>query len=98
MSKPVICFNCSASNPVLGSVGFRDECFKCGSDLHCCRNCAHYDPGSYNDCREPSAEVVREKDRANFCDYFSPGDGSGAGKDRSQELLSNAEALFKKKD
>lgn len=95
-AKAVICFKCSTSTPVLGTVGFREECFKCKTDLHVCKNCAHYDPTAYNECRETSADVVREKDRANFCDYFTPGSGPGAGQQKD-DLLSAAEALFKKK-
>ena len=61
-----------------------------------CKNCRFYDPTAYNECREPSAEVVREKERANFCDYFEAGSGKG-GNQSKEELLSAAEALFKKK-
>jgi hypothetical protein len=32
--------------------------------------CKFYDPGSYNECREVSAERVVDKERANFCDFF----------------------------
>ncbi|MGH7897189.1 MAG: hypothetical protein ACREQQ_04505 [Candidatus Binatia bacterium] len=51
-------------------VGVRDVCEKCGAYLHCCRNCEFYEPGAHNDCREPNAELVSEKEGGNFCDYF----------------------------
>jgi hypothetical protein len=52
--------------------------------------------GLYNECREPQADVVREKERANFCDYFSASDKiGGPGKD-NDALKNAAEALFKK--
>ncbi len=35
-----------------------------------CRNCRFYEPGAHWDCRETISEPVREKDRANFCDFF----------------------------
>ncbi|HBA54179.1 MAG TPA: hypothetical protein DCZ04_06920 [Syntrophorhabdus aromaticivorans] len=35
-----------------------------------CLNCAFYDEGKANKCRETQAELVKEKDRANYCDYF----------------------------
>ena len=38
-----------------------------------CLNCRFHDPNAYNECRESSAERVRERDRANRCEYFSPG-------------------------
>jgi hypothetical protein len=51
-------------------LGRREECVFCGAELHCCLNCKFYSPGSYNDCREPQAERVTDKNRSNFCDLF----------------------------
>jgi hypothetical protein len=51
-------------------VGVRDLCAACGAWLHCCRNCDHYAPGLANDCREPAAERVPDKEQGNFCDWF----------------------------
>jgi hypothetical protein len=48
----------------------RDECGACGADLHVCLNCEFHERGRANDCREPQAERVVEKDRSNYCDYF----------------------------
>ena len=48
------------------------ECPQCRKQTHVCRNCRFYEPGRPNDCQEPVAEYVRDKDRANFCDYFEP--------------------------
>ncbi len=91
----VVCFSCGTKNPVMDRVGRRDECDKCGADLHVCKNCRFYDENAYNECREPSADVVREKEESNFCDYFEPGDGTFE-KDKRDDLLAQAEALFKK--
>lgn len=93
----VVCFKCGQKIPLLGKVGRRDECFKCRADLHVCKNCVHYDPKAYNECREPSADVVQEKERSNFCDYFSPNDKTGAAGPSKDDLRAAAEALFKKK-
>ncbi len=46
------------------------KCPNCGRDLKICYNCEFYSPGSHWDCRESIPEAVREKDRANFCEYF----------------------------
>jgi hypothetical protein len=46
-------------------------CTSCGKDLRVCKNCRFYLPGASNDCRETSAEPVKDKERANFCDWFS---------------------------
>lgn len=92
------CFNCGNMLTFSGMPGRRDECSKCHADVHCCRNCKFFDRAAYNECREPSADRVQEKDRANFCDYFLPGDPDGPSADDKQaKLRAAAEALFKKK-
>jgi hypothetical protein len=48
------------------------ECPACRKQTHVCRNCRFYDTAKANQCREPIAEPVTDKQRANFCDYFSP--------------------------
>lgn len=91
----VFCFHCKKTNENLLQVGRRDECSFCKSDLHVCKNCQMYDPKSYNECKEPSADVVKEKERANFCDFFKAKE-DGDVVDHKAKLLSAAEALFKK--
>ena len=92
-----ICFSCG-NNLNLGSeVGRREECSRCHADVHVCKNCHFYDRSAYNECREPQADVVKEKDRANFCDYFqlSHGSSSGTQGPTAADLKAQAEALFK---
>lgn len=95
----LVCHKCQKQIPTFPGVpvGRREECPQCHSDLHACLNCVHYDQGAYNECKEPSSDYVKEKDRANFCDYFSPSDRKGSGGKSKEDLLSAAEALFKKK-
>jgi hypothetical protein len=47
-----------------------DECKSCRAALHACKLCRFYDITVAKQCREPIAEEVRDKERANFCDYF----------------------------
>jgi predicted RNA-binding Zn-ribbon protein involved in translation (DUF1610 family) len=47
-----------------------DLCPGCGAAAHACLNCRHYDRHARHECREPQAEWVRDKDKANFCDWF----------------------------
>jgi hypothetical protein len=64
---------CSACNRTLDTdqkPGRRDACPFCGADLKTCRNCRFYSSSSSNKCREPRAELVTDKDRANYCEYF----------------------------
>lgn len=97
MAVELICYQCGERMTFPDLVGRRDDCPKCGSDAHVCKNCQHYDKSAYNECRETSADVVREKDRANFCDYFTPKTSGGPAQDKKKDLLAAAEALFKKK-
>jgi len=66
------CHACGAEVAGRERVGRRDTCRRCGADLHCCRQCAAFEPGAYNDCRELQAERVVDKASANFCDWFAP--------------------------
>ncbi len=97
MSVKFICFSCQKELQYSdANIGFREECLHCRADVHVCKNCQFYDPKAYNECREPSAEVVREKDRANYCEYFQPNTGRTAQVDKAAALRAAAEALFKK--
>lgn len=93
-----VCFSCGTGLSFSAEVGRREECPKCRADVHVCKNCHFYDKNSYNECREPQAEVVREKDRANFCDYFQLSSKGAASGPSKEDLKSQAEALFKNWD
>jgi hypothetical protein len=66
----VTCAGCGADLGRVERVGRRETCPSCRADLRACRQCRFYDPASANACREPQAERVADKTRANFCDYF----------------------------
>ena len=92
------CHACDADH-ALGPgerIGFRDSCDRCGTDLHTCLHCVHYDAATYNECRESGAERVLEKDRANRCDWFSPGGDRGGDGSSKSSALADLENLFKK--
>ena len=57
--------------------------------------CEYYDPHSYNECREPIAERVLDKEKANFCDSFRL-NHTESHKQDGQDLFDVASALFKK--
>lgn len=97
MKVQVTCFSCGRLLDYVDRVGLREECPGCRADVHVCRNCEFYDPKAYNECREPQAEAVRERDRSNRCDFFRPRVGGAPVQDKAAAMRAAAEALFKKK-
>lgn len=61
--------------------------------------CVEFDTSYASQCREPTADEVRKKDEANFCDHFKPKPGAYVPADRSEASRSRAalDELFKKK-
>ncbi|PIU54748.1 MAG: hypothetical protein COS89_09195 [Deltaproteobacteria bacterium CG07_land_8_20_14_0_80_38_7] len=78
-----------------GRVGRRDTCQFCSRDLHCCKQCRFYEEESYNQCKEPQAERVLDKDVSNFCGYFEFG-VSILKNNQKDDVLSKLGSLFKK--
>jgi hypothetical protein len=67
-------------------------CPRCGKDLKICLNCRFYSPGSHWDCTETIDEMVADKDRANFCTFFTfrdsaPGEAKPSGDDAARRKL-----------
>jgi hypothetical protein len=90
------CWHCGAALTAL-DYGRADTCKKCGRDTKTCRGCVNYERGAQNDCREPQAERVVDKEKSNFCDWFKPSAGAGTGAASRDAMKAAAEALFKKK-
>ena len=82
-----------------GSVA-SEICPHCRADLHCCLNCRFFDEHAQNKCRESSAEWVSDREKNNFCEYFSFRDSAEAGRreKEQQEARAKLEALFGKRD
>jgi hypothetical protein len=97
MSK---CYHCQndLSAYLISKVSRQDSCPKCHRDIRCCYNCAFFDANAHWECKEEVAEHVLDKEKANFCDYFKLGGSTILSGTKSKEdLLSAADALFKKK-
>lgn len=92
----VTCFKCESALNLepMAQIGRQEECPSCYQSLHCCRMCNFYDASSYNECKEPMANRVVDKEKANFCDFFKLGGGSDGGP-KKDDLLDAANALFK---
>ncbi len=71
-------------------------CRACNAPLHVCLLCEFRDPRVAKQCREPIAEEVKDKTRANFCDYFRPRPGAHVAPDADALAGARAglEALF----
>lgn len=73
MTDELVCWKCGASiQELLQPLARRAQCPSCRADLHVCRLCRFYDPRVSQGCREPIADAVTDKERANFCGYFQP--------------------------
>jgi len=73
MGVNLVCWKCGASLADLPLPLSRlAECPKCRAYLHACRLCEFYDPHLADKCSEDRAEEVRDKEGANFCDWFKP--------------------------
>ncbi|MDY6398721.1 MAG: hypothetical protein SPL22_13470 [Treponema sp.] len=90
-----MCKKCG--KPITQAQIFRTStCEVCGADLHSCVNCKFYSPGSHYDCHETIDELVKDKEHANFCDYFSvaqiaPSEGTQSKSDQARAAFA---ALF----
>jgi hypothetical protein len=91
------CHQCGAQVRVDEPLARDAECGSCGGDLRCCLNCRHYDTHFNNSCRETEAEPVVDKNRRNFCEFFSftrePFVKAGSG--REAEARKKLEGLFR---
>lgn len=90
------CSFCGAEIPAKERVDFRAECPACGRDAHICLNCALYEPGAYNECREPQADWVPDREKANRCEYFRPSTTRSSSSQRASDARSKLNDLFKK--
>ena len=62
------CFNCATMLPA--DIDFRGTCPKCNSALHCCKQCAHFEPSTRFQCLKPVPVRIAVKDQANECELF----------------------------
>lgn len=99
MAHDLVCWKCGAALAAL-SLPLRrlDECPSCRAELHVCRMCVEYDTAYAKHCREPTAEEVRDKTAANFCDFFKPRSGAYVAPNTAEVNRAKAalDELFKK--
>jgi len=91
-----VCHRCRQALEGSDVIGRNDVCPQCGADLRCCLNCRHFEPGAYNQCREPQAERVLDKERANFCDCFVVRETGAYSTTRAAPKANPLDSLFRK--
>ena len=73
MTKELVCWKCGTK---IGEqdlpISRRSECRTCTADLHVCIMCRFYNLKLDTKCEHLTADAVREKERANFCDHLKP--------------------------
>ncbi len=96
MTAELLCYNCKKSTglDLKQVIGRHEECPHCYANMHSCKMCTYYDQSSYNECKEPTANRIIEKEKANFCDHFLI-TGSKDSNVNANDLLQAASSLFK---
>ncbi len=93
------CQFCGAAVTLGEPIPRESSCESCRHDYHACRQCRHYDPTRNNSCRETEAELVEDKKRRNFCEFFSinpaPFRPPTTDKTREAQARAKLEGLFK---
>src|SRR6266404_7246624 len=64
------CYSCSVTLPP--DIDFHGNCPKCNAALHCCKQCAHFEPSTRFQCLKPIPVRIPIKDKANDCTLFTP--------------------------
>ena len=92
-----MCWYCGSPVTEPDPIGRGARCAVCGKDLRSCRDCRFYLSGARGDCSETNAEPVADKDRGNFCDWFSINPkyrSETAGHKKDMEKAGAAKAAF----
>jgi hypothetical protein len=97
MTTGLVCWKCGAGighEPL--PLARAAECRGCRADLHVCMMCEFHDARAARQCREPIADEVRDKTRANFCGYFTVRPGAYRCEDEAAMAAARAklDALF----
>lgn len=89
----MICYKCKKELKDI-SIYRTTECPFCGADLHVCKACKFYSPGSHYDCKETVEDIVTDKERANFCDFFKADENNSSNNaDSSASAKANIDAF-----
>jgi hypothetical protein len=62
------CSNCGTI--LLPGFDPNGQCPKCKAELHCCKQCVHFDTAAQFECTQPIPERISPKDAKNSCTFF----------------------------
>lgn len=91
------CSVCGRKQDAPAAAAFAAACVQCGTDLHTCTHCIHFDTSAPNECRKPVAVRIMKKAKRNECELFEPRrTAEFAGEpERPDDARSAFDALFK---
>lgn len=91
------CAVCGAKQEAPGAGAAAATCVQCGTDLHTCTHCAHFDTSQPNECREPVPVRIKAKSKRNECELFAPKAAQEfeAGHESASDAKAAFDALFK---
>lgn len=101
MREALVCWKCGASlNEVPMPLSRISVCLNCRAELHVCQLCAFFDTRKAESCSEQRADPPKDKQRANFCEFFQPRGDAYVARDGSpsHEARAKLDALFGRKD
>jgi len=61
---------CTQCGTVLQGMTTTGQCPKCGFELHSCKQCMYFDPGTRFECMQPIKERIAKKDLRNECTFY----------------------------
>lgn len=96
MPETYACWKCgNALADILLPLPRLAECPRCRAELHVCRMCTFFDPAAAQQCREPVADPITDRQRANFCGYYQIDPHAfSAPSDEAAESRRRLDALF----
>ena len=62
------CANCGAV--LLSGFDANGRCPRCNFELHCCKQCVHFDTAVRFECTQPIPERIAKKDARNDCSFY----------------------------
>ena len=90
------CAVCGEKQLASAEVERESTCWKCGTDLHTCTHCRHFDTSAPRECRQPVEEHVSAKAKRNACELFAARETQELGRSESPSDAKAAfDALFK---